>query len=127
LKGAAAHNVTRANDFSGLSALLRNFRAPFWLSVLRFGFAKRNETFRWRTLKSLKTLRALNQPFRGFLCYQGLTVDFVSLRSRAHPRPARQTRKDPLRTLMPPAQRSEGSCGSRGRELSFGASIANIP
>jgi hypothetical protein len=23
-----------------------------------------------------------NQPFRGFLCYQGLEADFVSLRSR---------------------------------------------
>jgi hypothetical protein len=30
-------------------------------------------------------LEALNQPFRGFLCYQGLEADFVSLRSREAP------------------------------------------
>jgi hypothetical protein len=30
-------------------------------------------------------LKALNQPFRGFLCYQGLEADFVSLHSREAP------------------------------------------
>jgi hypothetical protein len=38
----------------------------------------RNETFRM----ALKSLGAPNQPFRGFLCYQGLEAGFVSLRCR---------------------------------------------
>jgi hypothetical protein len=42
----------------------------------------RNETFRMVPLKSLKSLGAPNQPFRGFLCYQGLEAGFVSPRSR---------------------------------------------
>src|SRR3984957_15669534 len=42
----------------------------------------RNETFRIGSPKPLKSLGALNQPFRGFLCYQGLEADFVSPRSR---------------------------------------------
>jgi hypothetical protein len=42
-------------------------------------------SFRFGPLKPLKSLKALNQPFRGFLCYQGLEADFVSLHSREAP------------------------------------------
>ena len=43
----------------------------------------RNETFRMRPLKSLKSLGAANQPFRRFVQYQGFAADFVSPRFRA--------------------------------------------
>jgi hypothetical protein len=46
--------------FAQLSSALLPLTAP------RLHFAKRNETFRFRSLKSLKSLMTLNQPFRGF-------------------------------------------------------------
>jgi hypothetical protein len=45
----------------------------------------RNESFRIARLKSLISLGALNQPFRGFLRYQRLGADFVSQHSRLAP------------------------------------------
>jgi hypothetical protein len=78
-----AHEVMRANDFSNLTALSRNcLRFP---SSFATGphFVMRKETFRFAPLKPLKSLGALNQPFRGFLCYQGLEAGFISLCSRA--------------------------------------------
>jgi hypothetical protein len=45
-------------------------------------FAMRNETFRMRPLKPLESMKALNQPFRGLVCYQWLGASFVSPRSR---------------------------------------------
>jgi hypothetical protein len=47
-----AHKFTRANDFSGLSALLRN-SLRFKARELRF--AQRNETFRTMGLKPLES------------------------------------------------------------------------
>ena len=67
----------------GLSALLRNFRALLCACGWG-GFVSPCETkrFVWPPLKSLKSLGAPNQLFRGFLCYQGLEAGFVSPRSR---------------------------------------------
>jgi hypothetical protein len=44
-------------------------------------FAERNESFRITALKSLKSLMAPNQAFRGIVCFQGFNRLFVS-RSR---------------------------------------------
>jgi hypothetical protein len=41
-------------------------------------FAKRNETFRTAGGNSLKSLQALNQVFRGIVCFQGFNPRFVS-------------------------------------------------
>jgi hypothetical protein len=41
-------------------------------------FAKRNETLRSASRKSLESLSAANQSFRGFVCFQGLKSHFVS-------------------------------------------------
>jgi hypothetical protein len=41
-------------------------------------FAMRNETFRGARRKSLKSLRAPIQRFRGFVCFQGFNGHFVS-------------------------------------------------
>jgi hypothetical protein len=75
-----------------VASLPRDDDSPQTQRVLRAGrlhFARRNETFRLAALKSLKSLGVANQPFRGFLCYQGLAAHFVSLRSReALARPA---------------------------------------
>jgi hypothetical protein len=81
-----AHKFTRANDFSGLSALLRNSlrfssRLSFPIRAREFHFAPQNETFRTRGLKPLESLRTANQLFRGFVSYQWLEADFVSLLS----------------------------------------------
>src|ERR1700733_8987711 len=46
-------------------------------------FAKRNETFRTAGGNSLKSLQALNQGFRGIVCFQGFNARFVSLFSRS--------------------------------------------
>jgi hypothetical protein len=73
-----AHKVTRANDFNDLSALLRDSSR---FKPRELHFAPRNETFRTRGLKSLESLRTANQPFRGFVSYQWLEADFVSLLS----------------------------------------------
>ncbi len=116
----AAHKFSRDNYFNGLSALLRNFFAPWTFlnprseapisralghegpETLRrfhrpFGgcpfvsdaneaesresetihFAKRNETFRIAGLKSLKSLQAVNHPFRGIVCFQCVKRHFV--------------------------------------------------
>ena len=45
-------------------------------------FAKRNESFRTAGLKSLKSLCALNQSFRGIVCFQWVNCLFVSPFSR---------------------------------------------
>jgi hypothetical protein len=45
-------------------------------------FAPRNETFRDKGHKSLKSLRLLNQRFRGIVCFQWFDPRFVSRRSR---------------------------------------------
>jgi hypothetical protein len=45
-------------------------------------FAKRNESFRIDGLKSLKSLRVLNQLFRGIVCFQWVDPNFVSRRFR---------------------------------------------
>ena len=57
-------------------------RASFCLRARNPRFAVRNETFRLRPLKPLESLKALNQRFRGFLCYQRLGTSFVSPCSR---------------------------------------------
>jgi hypothetical protein len=94
---APAHKFTRPSDFRGLRAILRN---SLRFKARQLHFAQRNETFRTRGLKPLESLRTANQPFRGFLCYQGLEADFVSLRSRT-------VCSDP-----PPAMRWPGSAGA---------------
>jgi hypothetical protein len=76
---APAHKFTRPSDFRGLRAILRN---SLRFKARQLHFAQRNETFRTRGLKPFESLRTANQPFRGFLCYQGLEADFVSQRSR---------------------------------------------
>jgi hypothetical protein len=45
-------------------------------------FAKRNESFRDDGLKSLRSLRVLNQLFRGIVCFQWVEPNFVSHRFR---------------------------------------------
>jgi hypothetical protein len=45
-------------------------------------FAPRNETFRDKGHKSLRSLRVLNQRFRGIVCFQWFDPRFVSRRSR---------------------------------------------
>jgi hypothetical protein len=66
----------------------------------------RNETLRVADHKSLKSLRALNQQFRGIVCFQSLNPVFVSRSRRVHslirksPSPAGATR------LFERAQRS---------------------
>jgi hypothetical protein len=76
---APAHKFTRPSDFRGLRAILRN---SLRFKARQLHFAQRNETFRTRGLKPLESLRTANQPFRGFLCCQGLEADFVLQRSR---------------------------------------------
>jgi hypothetical protein len=56
-----AHKFTRANDFNGLSALLRN-SLRFKARELHFRPAKRSS--RMRGLKPLKSFRTANQSFR---------------------------------------------------------------
>jgi hypothetical protein len=41
-------------------------------------FAERNESFRMPDRKSLNSLRALNQSFRGIVCFQWVNRLFVS-------------------------------------------------
>jgi hypothetical protein len=76
---APAHKFTQSNDFSGLSVILRN---SLRFNARELHFAPRNESFRMRGLKPLESLRTANQSFRGFVLYQWLEADFVSLRSR---------------------------------------------
>jgi hypothetical protein len=85
-------------------AILRN---SLRFKARKLHFAQRNETFRTRDLKPLESLRTANQPFRGFLCYQGLVADFVSLRSRtvrSGPLPPRSG-QDLLARACPPRSR----------------------
>ena len=48
-------------------------------------FAERNESFRIEGIKSLKSLRAPNQLFRGTFCFQWVDPNFVSRRFRVRP------------------------------------------
>ena len=106
--GAPAHKFAHANDFSGLTSSLRYFcsSSSRTARVLRRAkdedggrrlarcvsgvdeakkqrkrkesFAKRNETFRGLGRKSLESLYAANQLFRGIVCFQGLNRLFIS-------------------------------------------------
>ena len=57
-----------------------------------FRFAKRNQTFRLERLKSLRSLRVLNQLFRGIVCFQWLDPRFVSPFSSQCPFPDSKAR-----------------------------------
>jgi hypothetical protein len=78
------HKFTRANEFSGLSALCATLcasRPSFALQGARASFRPAKRNVRARGLKPLESLETANESFRGFVSYQWLEPDFVSVLS----------------------------------------------
>ena len=106
----------------GVDLLIAILRNSLRFKARKLHFAQRNETFRTRDLKPLESLRTANQPFRGFLCYQGLVADFVSLRSRtvrSGPPPATKWPRICLRALVLLAPGLDRLCCCGGHGVSF--------